>query len=83
MPGSLLIRNPKTGLTVEARIFKAKEFTTDVQNLPREITPTNVYYLRREDRRRQGGRGAAGQVRSRGRGRRDRRQGRSSTCSTT
>jgi ABC-type transport system involved in multi-copper enzyme maturation permease subunit len=48
LPGSFLIRNPKTGLTVEARIFKAKEFTTDVQNLPRRIAPTNVYYLRRE-----------------------------------
>ena len=45
IPGSLLIRNPKTGLTVEAKIFSAKEFETDIQNIPRTITPSTVYYL--------------------------------------
>ncbi len=47
IPGSLLVRNPKTGLTVEAKIFRAKEFETDIQIIPRSITisPSNVYYL--------------------------------------
>ncbi|MBN2291939.1 MAG: hypothetical protein JXM70_05905 [Pirellulales bacterium] len=47
IPGSLLVRNPKTGLTVEAKIFRATEFETDIQNIPKEftITPSNVYYL--------------------------------------
>jgi len=37
IPGSLSIRNPKTGKWVEARIFTAKEFTTDVLYIPREL----------------------------------------------
>jgi len=37
VPGSLSVRNPKTGKTVEVRIFEGKEFTTDVQNIPREL----------------------------------------------
>ncbi len=45
IPGSLLVRNPKTGLTVEAKIFRAREFETDIQNIPRTITPSTVYYL--------------------------------------
>ncbi len=45
IPGSLLVRNPKTGLTVEAKIFRATEFETDIQNIPRTITPSTVYYL--------------------------------------
>ena len=48
IPGSLSIRNPKTGLTVEARIFKAKEFKTNIERIPRKITPTNVYYYKEE-----------------------------------
>ena len=47
IPGALLVRNPKTGLTVEAKIFRAKEFETDIQNIPRTITPSTVYYLDR------------------------------------
>jgi hypothetical protein len=47
--GSLLVRNPKTGLTVEAKVFRAKEFTTDVQDIPREIRPANVFYLIRQE----------------------------------
>ena len=34
IPGSLSVRNPKTGTKVEVRIFSAKEFTTDVQLIP-------------------------------------------------
>jgi ABC-type transport system involved in multi-copper enzyme maturation permease subunit len=37
VPGSLAVRNPKTGLRVEVRIFPAKEFVTDVQFIPREL----------------------------------------------
>lgn len=48
IPGSISIRNPKTGLTVEARIFKAKEFKTNVERIPRKITPTNVYFYKEE-----------------------------------
>lgn len=35
--GSLAVRNPKTGLKVDARIFEAKEYTTDVQYIPYEL----------------------------------------------
>lgn len=49
IPGSLSIRNPKTGLTVEAVIFTAKEFQTNVERIPRKITPTNVYYYKEEE----------------------------------
>ncbi len=35
--GSLFIRNPKTGARVEAKIFRAKEFTTDVQYIPYKL----------------------------------------------
>jgi hypothetical protein len=37
IPGSISIRNPETGKMVEAKIFTAKEFTTDVQFIPREL----------------------------------------------
>ena len=38
IPGSLSIRNPKTGKMVDqARTFTAKEFTTDVLYIPREL----------------------------------------------
>ncbi len=46
--GTLLLRNPKTGLTVEAKVFAAREFSTDVHRLPRKLTPRNVYYLAKE-----------------------------------
>ncbi|MBN1908871.1 MAG: hypothetical protein JW818_03960 [Pirellulales bacterium] len=42
IPGSLLLRNPKTGLMVEVKVFNAKEFTTDVHTITRTILPTNV-----------------------------------------
>ncbi len=35
IPGSLSVRNPKTGRKVEVRIFSAKKFATDVQFIPR------------------------------------------------
>ncbi len=44
--GNLLVRNPKTGLTVERPVFISKEFVTDTQIVPRKITPVNVFYLR-------------------------------------
>jgi len=37
IPGSLSIRSPKTGQTVEAKIFSAKEFMTDSQHIPRSL----------------------------------------------
>ena len=37
IPGSLSVRNPKTGKRVEAKIFEAKEFSTDVQFIPRKL----------------------------------------------
>ena len=37
IPGSLLVRNPKTGDRVEAKIFRAKEFATDVQHIPHTL----------------------------------------------
>lgn len=46
--GVLLLRNPKTGLTVEAKVFKSREFSTDVHRLPRKITPTAAYSLKSE-----------------------------------
>ncbi|MBN2021855.1 MAG: hypothetical protein JW809_03600 [Pirellulales bacterium] len=48
IPGVLLLRNPKTGLTVEAKVFTAREFSTDVQIIQRKITPNNVYALKEE-----------------------------------
>ena len=54
IPGSLLVRNPKTGLTAEAKIFKSREFSTDVQYIPREILAANVYYLKRDDQGKDG-----------------------------
>ena len=36
--GSLVVRNPKTGRTVEVRNFLAKKFATDVQWIPRKLT---------------------------------------------
>ncbi len=35
--GSLAVRNPKTGLTVDAKIFEAKEFVTDLRYIPYEL----------------------------------------------
>jgi hypothetical protein len=37
VPGSLSLRNPKTGKTVEVRIFPAKDYVIDNQFIPREI----------------------------------------------
>ncbi len=36
--GSLSVRNPKTGLTVETEIFESKEFVTQKLYIPKEIT---------------------------------------------
>jgi len=47
IPGSLLIRNPETGLTVEARIFVVKEFSVNVQSIPRRIPASNVRFLQK------------------------------------
>jgi len=47
IPGSLLIRNPVTGLTVEAKIFTAKEFAVNVESIPRRIPASNVRFLQR------------------------------------
>jgi len=46
--GVLLLRNPKTGLTVEAKVFKSREFSTDVHRLPRKLTPMTAYRLKEE-----------------------------------
>lgn len=35
--GSLSVRNPRTGRKVEAKVFPAKEFETDVQFIPRTL----------------------------------------------
>lgn len=35
--GSLAVRNPDTGRTVDAKIFEAKEFVTDVRYIPYEL----------------------------------------------
>ena len=37
IPGSLSLRNPKTGKMVEVRIFSAKDYVIDTQIIPREI----------------------------------------------
>jgi len=37
IPGSLSLRNPKTGKTVEVRIFSAKDYVIDTQFIPRRI----------------------------------------------
>jgi hypothetical protein len=37
IPGSLSLRNPETGKTVEVRIFTARDYTIDTQFIPREI----------------------------------------------
>lgn len=37
IPGSISVRNPETGKMVEAKIFTAKEFATDVQYIPRKL----------------------------------------------
>ena len=37
VPGSLTLRNPKTGLSVEARVFAAKEYVIDSQWIPRAL----------------------------------------------
>ncbi|MGD9127861.1 MAG: hypothetical protein PVH19_10840, partial [Planctomycetia bacterium] len=48
IPGSLWIRNPKTGLTVLVRNFGAKEFKTNVERIPRKITSENACYYKVE-----------------------------------
>ncbi|HBO44421.1 MAG TPA: hypothetical protein DD670_10910 [Planctomycetaceae bacterium] len=47
--GVVLLRNPKTGLTVEAKVFKSREFSTDVHYLARKLMPQSVYLLNREE----------------------------------
>jgi ABC-type transport system involved in multi-copper enzyme maturation permease subunit len=37
VPGSLAVRNPKTGKKAEVRIFESKEYATDSQVIPREL----------------------------------------------
>ena len=37
IPGSLSLRNPKTGKMVEVRIFSARDYVIDTQFIPREI----------------------------------------------
>ncbi len=37
VPGSLSIRNPKTGKKLEVRIFESKEYVTDSQMIPRDL----------------------------------------------
>jgi ABC-type transport system involved in multi-copper enzyme maturation permease subunit len=37
IPGSLSVRNPKNNEMVEAKIFPAKDFTVDVQYIPRKL----------------------------------------------
>jgi hypothetical protein len=37
VPGSLTIRNPKTGKKLEVRIFESKEFKIDTQFIPRKL----------------------------------------------
>ncbi len=37
IPGSLSLRNPKTGKTIEVRIFTAKDYVIDTQFIPREV----------------------------------------------
>jgi hypothetical protein len=37
LPGSLSLRNPRTGKMVEARIFPAKDYVLDEQFIPRQI----------------------------------------------
>ena len=48
IPGVLLLRNPKTGLTIEAKVFESREFSTDVHQLPRKLTPGAAYILKEE-----------------------------------
>ncbi len=38
--GALSVRNPATGERVQAKLFSAKDFTTDLQLIPRELTQT-------------------------------------------
>jgi hypothetical protein len=37
VPGSLSVRNPKTGKKVEVRVFETREYLIDVQKIPREL----------------------------------------------
>lgn len=37
VPGSLSVRNPKTGKKVEVRVFESREYVIDVQNIDREL----------------------------------------------
>ncbi len=37
IPGSLSVRNPRTGKKVEVRVFEAKEYVIDKQFIPREL----------------------------------------------
>ncbi len=42
IPGSLSVRNPETDERVEARIFTAQDFVTDVQYIPRTLEVHNA-----------------------------------------
>ena len=46
VPASLSLRNPKTGKTVEVRIFAAKDYVLDTQFIPREIISPSGEKLR-------------------------------------
>jgi hypothetical protein len=41
VPGSLMVRNPKTGLTSARRRFESKEFTVDEHLIPRKLQGQN------------------------------------------
>jgi hypothetical protein len=54
--GSLSLRNPKTGLTVEVDIFESKEFDIKRIFLPRKITaPSSVQMIAQQVRKGEGG----------------------------
>jgi hypothetical protein len=46
--GSLMLRNPKTGLTVDAAIFLSEEFVTKAILLPRKIDSANAQIISRK-----------------------------------
>jgi hypothetical protein len=45
IPASLSLRNPATGLKVEAKVFPAKEFVNDVQFVPRKLQAPDGHTL--------------------------------------
>jgi hypothetical protein len=45
IPGSLWLRNPGTGMKVEARVFAAKAFATDEQFIPRKLQAPDGHWL--------------------------------------